>query len=192
MRFPMFPRRRLVALVTSWLLAALFGALTTVAVYASVNESSAQANVTSFEPAEGWNTVLTTVDPDSPVLPITWAANVPFAQEESATGFPANTIRELPPEGTVITVIGPRKYTGEETFPKAEFPLTVSQGFCSFDEYEGQLAPQVSMCLVDTMVGDDVLNVTVWFRTNKPSDAPYGEADAELARLVVATQEGSS
>lgn len=34
----------------------------------------------------------------------------------------------------------------------------ISQGFCSHDRYETQPAPHVSKCLVDTMVGDELLN----------------------------------
>jgi hypothetical protein len=31
----------------------------------------------------------------------------------------------------------------------------------------------------------DMLNVTVWFGTNEPSAALYGQANEELARLLV-------
>jgi hypothetical protein len=46
----------------------------------------------------------------------------------------------------------------------------------------------VSKCLVDTMVGDELLNVTVWFGRNTPSYDMYEEANAQLARLVVPEQ----
>lgn len=183
--------RRLAVLAATGALGVLVGALTTASVYAaSVGQTNAgfDSPVTTFEPSEEWNMVLTTVDPDSPDLPIVWVANVPFAPEESTTGFPVNTIRGLPPEGIAMTVIGPREYTGETVFAPAQFPLTISQGFCNYQEYEGQLAPQVSMCLVDTMVGDQLLNVTVWFGTTTPSGSLFGEANAELARLIVPGQ----
>jgi hypothetical protein len=90
-------------------------------------------------------------------------------------------------------VIGPRKYTGDTVFPAARFPLTIAQGFCRHDQYETQPAPHVSTCLVDTMVGDELLNVTVWFGTNTPSDE---QANAQLALLVCAahlsTQRGAA
>ncbi|MGH2577683.1 MAG: hypothetical protein ACRDG9_08055, partial [Actinomycetota bacterium] len=121
-------------------------------------------------------------------LPMVWAANVPFSPEESTSGFPNITVRGLPPNGIVMTVIGPREYTGDTVFPPATFPLTISQGFCSHDQYETQPAPRVSRCLVDTMVGDQLLNVTVWFGMNTPSEEMYDEANAQLARLVVPGQ----
>jgi hypothetical protein len=135
--------------------------------------------------SDSWNVVLTTVNPIIPEdTPIIWVSNVPFALNESITGFPVNTIRNLPSDGIVMTVIGLREYTGETTFPAAKFPLTIDQGFCSSDEYESQLAPHVSACLVDTMVGDKLLNVTVWFGTNEPSAALYEQANEELATLI--------
>ena len=70
-------------------------------------------------------------------------------------------------------------------FPRATFPLTLSQGFCSHDQYETQPAPHVSTCLVDAMVGEELLNVTVWFGRNFPSDETYTQANAQLARLVL-------
>lgn len=139
-----------------------------------------------LEPVDGWNVVLTTIDPANPQdLPILWAANVPFAEEENAIGFPVNTVRTLPANGIVMTVVGPREYGGDTLFPAARFPLTIWQGFCSHDKYQGQPAPHVSECFVDTMVGDELLNVTVWFGTNRPSKSLHDEANSQLARLAV-------
>jgi hypothetical protein len=154
-----------------------------------VNVAVANSPGAPFEPIEGWNIVLTTIDPNNTQdLPIVWVANVPFSPEESTSGFPNNTVRGLPPNGIVMTVIGPRDYTGDTVFSPATFPLTISQGFCSHDQYETQPAPHVSKCLVDTMVGDQLLNVTVWFGMNTPSEEMYDEANAQLARLVVPGQ----
>lgn len=184
--------RRVALLAATAVISALAGALTTASVYAASPDQAdvaAWSSVTTFEPVEGWNIVLTTIDPNNPQdLPIVWAANVPFASEESTAGFPNNTVRSLPPDGIVITVIGPREYTGDTVFPPVQFPLTISQGFCSHDQYQGQPAPHVSGCLVDTMVGDQILNVTVWFGTNRPSEGLYEEANAQLARLLVPGQ----
>lgn len=154
-----------------------------------VDVAVANSQRATFEPIEGWNIVLTTIDPNNTQdLPIVWAANVPFSPEDSTSGFPNNTVRGLPPTGIAMTVVGPREYTGGTVFPPATFPLTISQGFCSHDQYEGQPAPRVSRCLVDTMVGDQLLNVTVWFGMNNPSKEMYDEANAQLARLVVPGQ----
>lgn len=151
-----------------------------------VLSEGSEGSVTTFEPTEGWNVVQTSIDPSNRQdLPIVWAANVPFSSKESASGFPSHTVRNLPADGIVITVIGPREYTGDPVFPSAAFPLTISQGSCSHDNYETQPAPYVSKCLVDTMVGDELLNVTMWFGMNFPSDEMYERANAELARLVL-------
>jgi len=144
------------------------------------------ASVTTFTPSDEWTLVLTTIDPNGRQdLPIVWAANVPFSPNDSTSGFPTNTVRDLPPGGILITVVGPREYTGDTVFPAATFPLTISQGFCSHDQYETQPAPHVSKCLVDVMVGDELLNVTLWFGMNDPSDEMYEEANAQLARLAL-------
>jgi hypothetical protein len=141
---------------------------------------------TSFEPDQDWNVVVTTIEPSNPQdLPIVWAANVPFSPEESTEGFPMKTVKSLPSHGIVMTVIGPREYTGRAVFPPAVFPLTISEGFCRHDQYETQPAPHVSGCLIDTMVGEDLLNVTVWFGTNAPSPEMYRAANEELTRLVL-------
>jgi hypothetical protein len=183
----------ILALVVTATFAATAGAVTTATVQSASDDAASRnagtvnsSSVTTFEPSEDWNMILTTVDPTIPEdVVIVWVANVPFASEESTTGFPVNTIRDLPSEGIVMIVIGPREYTGETTFPAANFPLTIDQGFCSSDEYETQPAPQVSKCLIDTMVGDKLLNVTVWFGTNEPSAALYEQANEELTRLLI-------
>jgi hypothetical protein len=94
----------------------------------------------------------------------------------------------FPADGIVITVIGPREYKGDTSFPPATFPLTISQGFCSHDEYETQPAPHVSECLVDVMVGEELLNVNLWLGTNTSSNEMYDQVNAQLARLVLPGQ----
>lgn len=136
-----------------------------------------------MEPAAGWNTLMTVDRPANPNVAIIWAANVPFSPSEPSTGFPFETIRGLPATGVALIVIEPRLYTGGMAFPVAQFPLTVGQGFCSYDQYEGQVAPHISSCLVNTMVDGELLNSTVWFGTNNPSSSLVGEANAQLAML---------
>ncbi|HEV8564122.1 MAG TPA: hypothetical protein VGR41_04360, partial [Actinomycetota bacterium] len=142
--------------------------------------------VTTFEEAPGWNTVTTTFGPDGEELPVTWAANVPFVSEEDPSGFPSETIRALPADGIVITAVGPRAYTGGETFPAIREPLDLSQGHCEADQYETQPAANVSKCILDTMVGEQLFNVMVWFGKNHPGDEMTAQANEELARLVIA------
>lgn len=82
-------------------------------------------------------------------------------------------------------MIGPGEYTVDSVIPPASFPLTISQGFCSHDQYETQPARHVSKCLVDTMMGHELLNITVWFGTNYPSGEMYEKANEQLARFAV-------
>jgi hypothetical protein len=144
-----------------------------------------QQAVATFEPAPGWNTVNTTLAEGQDALQVAWAANVPFVSETDPSGFPTETIRTLPPDGIVMTAIGPRPYTGRESFPELHEPLDLSQGVCAHDNYEGQPAENVSKCRIDAMVGEKLLNVVVWFGSNRPTDAIVAEANEELDRLVL-------
>jgi hypothetical protein len=139
----------------------------------------------AFRSAPGWNAVNKTLKPTGDAPSVAWAANVSFVPETDPSGFPIETIRTLPPDGIVMTAIGPRPYTGGESFPRLRQPLDVAQGFCAHDNYEGQPAENVSKCRIDTMVGDELLNVTVWFGSNKPTDAMVAEANEQLGRLVL-------
>lgn len=142
-------------------------------------------SITTFQPAPGWNTVTTTFGPNGEKLSVAWAATVPFVSEKDFSGFPSETIEALPSDGIVISAIGPRPYTGGESFPAIREPLDLSQGSCVWDQYEGQPAPNVSKCLIDTMVGDRLFNVIVWFGTTEPDDDMIAQANDELANLVV-------
>jgi hypothetical protein len=139
----------------------------------------------SFESAPGWMTMNTRLGSDDDALRVAWASNIPFILDKEPSGFPTETIRALSVEGIVITAIGPRPYTGGEGFPQLREPLDLSQGFCARDEYEGQLAENVSKCRIDTMVDDQLFNVMVWFGTKRPSDDMQAEANEELARLII-------
>ena len=142
-------------------------------------------DVTSFASAPGWNTVTTTFGPSGQKLSIAWAANVPFAAEENLSGFPSETVTSLPEGGIALVAIGPREYTGASSFPQLEDPLSLSQGSCVWDEYEGQPASNVSKCMVDVMVGDRLLNVIVWFGSTEPGPDTIAAANEELRRLTI-------
>lgn len=141
--------------------------------------------VMSFTATPGWNTVTTTFGPAGQKLSVAWAANVPFASEHDYSGFPSDTIRALPQDGIVLTAIGPRSYTGGETFPEMREPLDLSQGSCAWDQYEGQPAPNVSKCLIDTMVGNRLFNVMVWFGSIDPSEEMIAQANQQLSHVTI-------
>ena len=143
-----------------------------------------------FKPAPGWSTVQAVVGPQEEQWPAAWAANVPFRDDPQRSGLPDETVRSLPPGGILMTVVGPRPYAGGEEFPARAFPLRLSDGLCTHRYYEGQPAPHVSVCYLDTWVGDRLLNVTVWLGraavSEKPSEELHSETDEELARLQIA------
>lgn len=134
-----------------------------------------------FTPPEGWSTALTAISPDN--IPVAWAANVPFAAQDSSSYVPAETVRGLPPVGIAMMAIGPREYAGDEAFPELGFPIMVASGLWGNSQYEGQLAPNVSICFIDAMVGNLLLNVTVWFGTPFPEETLKQAANEVLATL---------
>lgn len=146
--------------------------------------TSSNADVASFDPAVGWNTVETNVGSDPMAPPVAWAANVPFKTEDFS-GFPDNTVKDLPSDGIVIVVEGPREYSGGETFPELNLPIQLSEGFFTADGYEGQPAPNVSMYLITGYVGQKLLNVIVSLGSTDPSPAMINSANAELESLTV-------
>lgn len=159
---------------------------------ASVDEPSpspttqkTNGDVIYFEPSEGWNTVQTSVGSDPEAPNAAWAANVPYASEESYSGFPDNTLRCMPDDGIVMVAVGPRTYTGGVDFPHLEMPLRLSDGFFVPDQYNGQPATHVSMYTIDTWIDGKLLNVNVWIGQNHPSPDLVRAANQELARLRV-------
>jgi hypothetical protein len=142
-------------------------------------------DVTSFVPGNGWNTVTTTFGPAGQKLSVAWAANVPFADERDLSAFPRATVETLPETGIAMVAIGPRVYTGTTPFPELDGPLSLSQGSCAWDEYEGQPAPTVSRCMIDVMVRGRLLNVIVWFGSTDPSEEMIAAANAQLRSLTI-------
>jgi hypothetical protein len=148
--------------------------------------------VASFEAANGWFTAETSLGvPKAPVpeetgpIPVAWAANVPFLDDPAKTWSPDATVRELPPDGIVIVAVGPRPCTVCAAFPSLTLPLKLSDGFFLSDDYEGQRAPNVSFEEIDTWIGADVLNVSVWQGRNEPTAGMASEANGELATLSI-------
>ncbi|MGH2594529.1 MAG: Kelch repeat-containing protein [Actinomycetota bacterium] len=152
----------------------------------------------SFEPADGWATISTSTDPivaDPKSCCATWAANVPFAAEDlskdSVDGvlrwwtFPGLTIRELPPEGIVIVA------EVDPTLPSrccGHFDAAAALRLSDADvqrSWEGQIAPNVPLYLLDAYVGGRDLDVRIFFGSLDPSEATLSAAQDELDRLVI-------
>jgi uncharacterized protein (DUF2237 family) len=188
-RMRRFRPGRAVALVAAAILASIAAGVAIGAVVVSPTRSATtvSANVLSFEPAVGWNTVETNVTSDKASPQVAWAANVPFKSEDLSDFDPFNTVKALPPDGIVIVAEGPRDYTGGESLPNLELPVQLSEGFFTADGYEGQPAPNVSRYVISGYVGQKLLNVIVSLGSTNPSPAMIDSANAELERLVVPT-----
>ena len=137
-----------------------------------------------FRPTLGWNTFEANVG-DAP-LPVAFAANVPFQPPDISSPDipPTATLKSLPANGIVIAVGGPWAYTGDETPPRLQFPLQLSQLYFLSNNYEGQPAPSVSTYEISGLV-DSTQNVEVfvWMGTNHPTQDMIKAANEELDQL---------
>jgi hypothetical protein len=145
--------------------------------------------VPAFKPSGGWNTLTASIMIRSDASPVAWAANFPFEPESDFSGFPDNTVKRLRAGGIVISVLGPRPFEGDASFPDISEPLTLSAGDC-VTSFEGAPRPDIALCPLDRKIGNDqVLNILVWFGTDapgaKPSDHQLESANAELGRLLI-------
>jgi hypothetical protein len=121
---------------------------------------------------------------------VAWAANVPFADEDTAPSetwlLPTETTRKLPPDGIVLFAYGPRPYTGNAEYEEHSLPLKLSDGSLATGQYETQLAPNVSLAhTIGTLIDGELLSAQVWFGSNPPSEEMKAEADRVLETLVV-------
>ena len=157
----------------------------------TATEVLVSASTVGFMPAPGWNTIASNMAVGEETSPVAWAATIPFEPEDDYAGFPDNTVAELPSGGIVISVLGPRPFTGEAPFSQlSEEPLVVPEENCLTEAYADQPQPHIALCPLDRWVGNDqVLNVLVWFGTADPGDQPsqaqIDAANAELARFVI-------
>jgi hypothetical protein len=151
----------------------------------------------TFEPAPGWYLASTgTVDPEAELIPITWAANVPFSQADLAEariagslGFPpAETLRTLDADQIALVALlwsADRRNapTGpDQNFPTRELPLRLSDADVR-SSWEGQVHSDVPEFLLLAWAGGWNLDVRVYFGSQEPSEETLAEAQAQLDRL---------
>jgi hypothetical protein len=180
------------ALVAACLASAVIGGVIGASVSGAANSkpensTTSAAASTTFPAASGWNTLASTTRIRADSAPVAWAANVPFRPESDYSGFPDNTVKHLPRGGIVISVLGPRPFSGETSFPDISNPLVVTTSNC-VTSYEGAPRSDIALCPLDRRLGSDqVLNVMVWIATAAPNEDPSAalldEANRELARL---------
>jgi hypothetical protein len=145
------------------------------------------APVVFFDGPAGWFTAETSLAaPGEAPIPIAWTGNRPFVDDPAESEFPDRTVRQLSPDAIVLTIVGPRPYSGEADFPHLPLPLTLSEGYFHGEGWEGQPAPNVSAYFLDAWIGDGVVNVTAWFGRNDPTPQMLRDANAALATLSVA------
>ena len=185
------PRALIAASLASAVIGAVIGASVSGAANSDRGQTTSPSVATSliFEPASGWNTLASTTKIRADSAPVAWAANVPFRPESDYSGFPDSTVKSLPRGGIVISVLGPRPFSGESSFPDISEPLAVTTSGC-VTSYEGAPRPDIALCPLDRRVrSDQVLNVMVWIRTAAANEGPspklLDQANRELARLSV-------
>jgi hypothetical protein len=148
-----------------------------------------------FEPAAGWYTATTgAVDPDDHAAPLSWAASVPFSEEDLAvsreagglTFYPAGTLRALPEDGVVIiaAIINPGEAPAEPTdvLPDASLPLELADAEVRL-AWEGQVAENVPEYVLWRTVDGWQLDVRLYFGTLEPSADTVDAAQDQLSRL---------
>jgi hypothetical protein len=143
----------------------------------------------TFEQASGWNTETTGVVqpyPASEDVPLTWAANVPFA-DAFTDGPPYRTLRQLSPDGVVIVAfqVGAEKYPNQpnDTFPARTLPLHIEDAEIGRHWSEGQPAANVPRYLLLATVQGYALSVYIFFGSQHPSAGTLSQAQQELNRL---------
>src|SRR5947208_14821069 len=96
-------RRPLALIFVTALLSVLIGGVA--GSFASAgSDKGASSPVLAFAPAAGWNTAQSR-DAANGQIQFVWAANVPFAGDDSVTGEPTNTAKMLPPDGVLVEAI---------------------------------------------------------------------------------------
>jgi hypothetical protein len=77
--------------------------------FAGSTRAATSTPVPAFTPTPGWTTVETSDHPPVPNTPdpIAWAANVAFTAQDLVTAWPHAPLQNLPPDGIVISVVGP-------------------------------------------------------------------------------------
>jgi hypothetical protein len=148
--------------------------------------------VLAFAPAEGWNTVTTSIGPfppDTYEVQVAWAANVAFAGGDVGQNFPSETLQNLPTDGIAFEATLADSVATPDAFPVRELPLDLSSG-PFFDQNHAQPARNVSQIHLHARVNDHYVAVRVYFGTTSPSEEILAEAQAELDRLLVPDESG--
>jgi hypothetical protein len=155
---------------------------------ATVPATLPDEQVIRFQAAPGWH-VAEFVPPEGLGFPSAWAANVPFAPEDVAgesptLGYPDSTIETLPRDGVVlvasIVVESRNPLPADPQFPDAS--LVLDEPMTGF---EGQ-RPGTSQAVASATVNGRFVHVFAMFGAATVSAGTLGDANEQLARLIVA------
>jgi hypothetical protein len=158
-----------------------------------------------FKSAHGWVTLSrdpsVALDPDG--WAVAFASTIPFARKDfvyRAIGvtvhavhdgyltdpvMPNATMRRLPPNGVLIVADFMGLARGRNVnFPGSSLPLDL-QGAEVQSSWEGQVAPNIPMYLIEDTARGIQLDIRVFFGTQHPDRATRRKANTELARLLV-------
>lgn len=142
--------------------------------------------VLTFEEAVSWSTLQTRLPPPAgDKVQIAWTANVPFAGDDTVTGFPLETAKTLPPNGVVVYASSAADVSNPDEYRELTLPLSLSDGRFIADDYENQPAPHVSTATIGARLEHRYVLVHVWFGAKQPSPESRAAADEALSRLRV-------
>ena len=147
----------------------------------------------TFAPQDGWNVSESPLDPRASVLSA-WTANVPFDDRDlpHVTGFPLESLRSLPEDGIVVTVLSPNPVASSPqptespstSVPELSLPLHLQDG-----EVRGPIAEEprrpLTVYEIRAIVDGDFLGVVAYLGTRNPSADLLASADAAVGRLTL-------
>ena len=142
----------------------------------------------AFLPAKGWSVFWSPLpwgDDGNDEAQVIWATNGPVLGDDAETGWPINTVTQLPSDGIVVcATMAPEFEDGPSIYPEASIPLRLDSGMFFTGQYENQ-ALNVSLYRVAAHVKDQYITADVYFGVPNPGAAMKQAAAAQLSRLVL-------
>jgi hypothetical protein len=145
-----------------------------------------------FAPSTGWNLVGSTFAWGDGVGQVAFASNAAVVGDDATTGWPINTVRQLPSSGIVICVsLLPHVEGGSLVYPDRSLPLRLADGIFLTGQYEDQAAPNVSVYRLATQMDAQYATIEVFFGTPSPDGRMLRAAEEQLANFAVAQGVGA-
>jgi hypothetical protein len=139
-----------------------------------------------FAATPGWAMSASTFPWGDDVGQVVFASSVPIVGDDGATGWPINTVRQLPGNGIVICAsMAPSVQGGAVVYPERALPLKLTDGTFLTGQYEDQAAANVSLYRLATQIGDEYVTIEVFFGTPSPDATMMQAAEAQLATFAI-------